>query len=242
MSSAILVSDISAAAHEKLDELRTTLNAPSAAAWIWERVFTRLDKSQFGENFALSLQKHRSIAKMWELLHGGTRRRAVIELSSRMDLINAATRRWLIDEFGEAEETPALAPKQRTLNKAVATHDLVLCDSPRSAHWRGSLIGIDWYDRPVLWLYFSTLTRAASRGQPIDAGNFGDDRNGNYAVQQKSRLTGLTGEDGTLVFPSELGDLIRAKRSKHQILELAADRICILDVANGDDLHEVEHG
>jgi hypothetical protein len=242
--SANLTSGISAPAQEKLDELRLSVNSVSAAAWVWDRIITRAEKIQLGKGLEVkeALEQEPSIARMWSSLHGGTWQRAVVELSYGMDLIGAATRRWLIDEIGEAEETPALAPRQQSLNIAVATHDLVVCESPRSVHWRGSPIGIDWYDRTVLWAYFSTLARAASRGQPIDAGDFGDDRKGDYAVKQKSRLTRLATEDGTLLFPTELGDLIRSPRSKHQILDLAADRICVLDIAKADELHEVGHG
>jgi hypothetical protein len=197
-----------------------------AAARLWERVLTEAERQRLGGDL---VQAHRQYgtAGMWARLRGVSPPRAVVDVAHALNLMDEATRGWLLRELGEIHDDPEAA-----VNAAVESGALVLVERPREAYWDGWPINVNWERRSALWSFFWELCRAAKAGRPIDHTDLGSDAAPDAVTKQKSRLLRLAG------FPVELGDLIQPVGRGTQRLVLPAASIRLFEFVTVESLRD----
>ena len=115
-------------------------------------------------------------------------------------------------EFSDPEEA---------MEAAIAAGDLVLIERPRSAHWGGNQIAIDWNRYLASWEFLWELSRCAKSGQLLDNETFGETAANDIVAKRKCRLINTAG------FPIELANLIDPIGRGTQQLRFPRERIRI---------------
>ncbi len=219
-------SNISPKALEELQNAYLRVEPPVCARRLWERVLTPAERERLGGDLAQAFSKFGTVG-MWKKLRGVSGERALIDVAKRLNFLDENTEQWLLREIGDLSDDPEAA-----IAEAVATGDLVLVDSPRTAYWEGKPIEIDWVAREKLWSYLWELGWNSKAGKSIDSFTFGEHASADYVVKQKSRLSNFPG------FPVSLSDRIVSAGIGSQRLDLPAEHIRLFEMDTIESLRE----
>lgn len=173
-----------------------------------------------------AVYRHYGTAGMWAALKGVSLDRAVIDVAHRLDFLSAANYEWLLREIGE------LSDPEEAMEAAIAAGDLVLVERPRTAHWNGEEIDIDWNKSNASWGFLWEISRQAKAGQPIDHWTFGESASMSIVTKRKHGLVRM------LDFPSDLARLICRAGRGTQTLNLPREHIRIFEESASGTLAE----
>lgn len=197
-----------------MKEARARVMLAASARMLWEQELTSAEKKLLGDDLEAAW-RHEGTVRMWMRVRGVSRRRAILDLAVKLDLMSPGRHRWLLREVGESCDDA-----QEAIEEAVQTKRLVLIEKPRAAYWHGKAIDIDWEKRRAPWDYFWELCWRALRDESVDDSCFSNRKPG-YSAKQMSRLSKLQG------FPGDLSLLIDSTKGS-QKLKIAPDKICLL--------------
>ena len=101
-----------------VDELRTAsmrIRPAVVAARVWERLFTEDDRQRLGGDIQ-ECWPLLGTARMWREARGGSIEQAIIGVAEGVNLMDAATARWLRRELGEEEGSTTAEDEHPTWN------------------------------------------------------------------------------------------------------------------------------
>jgi hypothetical protein len=163
---------------------------------LWERILSEEDREGLGGDLKGAFKKL-GTAGMWMKLRGVSYGRAVAELARVLGHNDEQTHQWLLRELGETDDP------SKIVERVIASGALVLIQTSREVHWRGTLINCPWERYRVLWDFFWQLAANAKVGKPLDWMDLGTGNDQQIVAKRKSRL--LDPKNGV---PADLGDRI----------------------------------
>ena len=92
--------DLPAPVIEKLKESLMRIKSFTAASWLWNKGLSDRDRQDLGGDLQTAHLQWGTVG-MWRKLRGGSMGRAIVDVSTKLQLLHKEDRVWLLKELGE---------------------------------------------------------------------------------------------------------------------------------------------